>query len=167
MMSCALQSALLGFPWCNIFQCCPVDILHQDYNGMSKHICEAVNLLIDNNFPRAAALSTKAELNRRLLEMRNVFWARIPKEGLEAAALNAEVINCKVATKTSTEHFSSVIWPTVLQSQTLWDVAQERKGIMKLLLVAVDGLLPNEVVRFLAGDTTAVASQYACRLTGT
>ena len=38
---------------------------------------------------------------------------------------------------------------------------------MKLLPVAVDGILPNEVVRLLAGDTTATASQYACRLTGT
>ena len=118
-MSSTLQSALLGFPWCNIFQCCPVDILHQDYNGVSKHICEAVYLLIDNNFPRAAALSTKAELNRCLSEMRNVFRARIPKRGLEAAALNAEVISCEVVTKTSTEHFSSVVWPTVSQAQVL------------------------------------------------
>ena len=44
---------------------------------------------------------------------------------------------------------------------------QERKGIMKLLPVALDGILPNEVVRVLAGDTVAVASQYACKLTCT
>ena len=96
-MTClTLQSALLGFPYCNIFQCCPIDILHQDYNGMSKHLCEAVYLLIDNIFTKAVALSRKAEMNRRLSEMRNTFQARIPKQGLEAAALNAEVISCKV-----------------------------------------------------------------------
>lgn len=38
---------------------------------------------------------------------------------------------------------------------------------MKLLPIAVDRNLPDEVVRLLAGDTTAIASQYACRLTGT
>ena len=101
MMSSTLQSALLGFPFCNIFQCCPIDILHQDYNGVSKHICEAVYLLIDEKFPKAVALSRKAELNRRLSEMRNIFQARIPKQGLEAAALNAEVISCKVTSKTA------------------------------------------------------------------
>ena len=160
-----MQSALLGFPWCNIFQCCPVDILHQDYNGMSKHICEAVYLLIDNKFSTAVALSTKAELNCRLSEMRNIFQARIPKQGLEAAALNAEVISCEIGHQGERLAFLIVLWHTV--SEVLCYVAQERKGIMKLLPVAVDGILPNEVVRLLAGDATAMVSQYACRLIGT
>lgn len=87
------------------FQCCTVDILHQEYNGMSKHVCEAVYLLIDKNFAEAVALLGKAEPKCRLLEMRNNFQARVPKQGLEAAALNAEETSCEVATKASVSPF--------------------------------------------------------------
>lgn len=54
-----------------------------------------------------------------------------------------------------------------MQFHVLCCTIKGRKGVMKLPPVALDGILHNEMVRLVAGDTTAIAGQYTCRLTGT
>ena len=67
-----------------------MDVLHQDYNGMSKHLCEALEAHIDQRYSAADAQLAKATADFRLSDMRHAFQARVPLQGLNAPKINAE-----------------------------------------------------------------------------
>jgi len=58
---------------------------------MSKHLCEALELVIDKSWSENEAQLRKAEIDDRLSDMRHAFQARVPMQGLHAPKINGEV----------------------------------------------------------------------------
>lgn len=106
--------ALWGFgPDNNIYLCFPVDRLHQDYNGVTKHMLTSLVLYLEHHHgSKTAAAAVKAEINYRLSEMRGLHEAFYPSDGMDA--VNA--------------------------------MAEERRGLMKFMAVALNGSVDVQVV---------------------
>jgi hypothetical protein len=108
--------ALWGFKDCNIYSCMAVDRLHQDYNGLSKHLFKALTSVLD---PSGKGTSKDmAELRRRLQQMRGLPTAFYPMEGLQAPKTMAE----------------------------------ENRGLMKFLGIALWGLVEDNMAQLFAGE---------------
>jgi hypothetical protein len=112
--------ALWGFgPGNNIYMCFPVDRLHQDYNGVTKHLLTALVLYLEHHHnSKSVAAGIKSEINYRLSELRGLHEAFYPSDGMDA--VNA--------------------------------MAEERKGLMKFMAVALNGKVEVKVVDLFAGE---------------
>ena len=94
-----------------------VDMLHQDHNGVGKHLCkELVNRLTPSQL---------AQVNGRLKEMLPLHEAFYPFDGLEAKKATAE----------------------------------ENRGLMKFLAVAVYGVVDDNITELIAGKAHDVISR--------
>lgn len=86
-----LQVALWGFgPNNNIYTCFPVDRLHQDHNGVSKHLLEALEAYLQHEYGASRAAEMLSLVNHRLAQMRPLHEAFYPSDGLAAEIAMAE-----------------------------------------------------------------------------
>jgi hypothetical protein len=86
-----VEVAFWGFANTDIYQCTPTDTLHQDFNGISRHLIEALLSCVEEKCrSKKDAIFTK--IRDRLASYRRVFHGqRIPKESLWAEKMCAEV----------------------------------------------------------------------------
>jgi hypothetical protein len=86
------QVALWGFSYTDIYSCFYVDLLHQDKNGMTKHLLfSGLKKLLASKYKGAAEAEAKwALINGRLREMQPLHEAFMPNDGLDAVKTCAE-----------------------------------------------------------------------------
>ena len=85
------EVAFWGFDNTDIYQCVPVDTLHQDFNGISRHLVEALLAFVEQ-LGRAKKEAIFTKVKDRMTAYRRLFHGQhIPKESLWAEKLCAEV----------------------------------------------------------------------------
>lgn len=86
-----VQVALWDFgPNNNIYTCFPVDRLHQDHKGVSKHLLEALEAHLQHEHGASRAQDMLSLVNHRLAQMRPLHEAFYPSDGLAAEIAMAE-----------------------------------------------------------------------------
>ena len=80
-----------GFAHTDVYQCVPVDTLHQCFNGISLHLIEALKMCIEDTY-RSRKDIIFAKIRDRLASYRRLYYGeRIPKDSLWAEKTCAEV----------------------------------------------------------------------------
>jgi len=74
----------------NIYACFPVDRLHQDYNGVTKHLLAGLDLYLEEKHGRGVTDTITTRINSRLHEMRGLHEAFYPTDGLGCKFAMAE-----------------------------------------------------------------------------
>lgn len=85
------EVAFWGFANTDIYQCCPVDTLHQCFNGISLHLIEALQMCIEDTCKSRKDVIF-AKIRDRLSSYKSLYHGeRIPKDSLWAEKTCAEV----------------------------------------------------------------------------
>lgn len=83
--------AFWGFANTDIYQCVPVDRLHQCFNGISMHLIEALKMCIEDTC-RPQKETIFVQIRDRLASFKRLYHGeRIPKDSLWAEKTCAEV----------------------------------------------------------------------------
>lgn len=71
----------------------PEDVLHQDFNGLGKHLLECIYLYIERQ-TKAEATRLKGMILERMLYIRKLHGTNVPSQGLDTERIAAEVHAC-------------------------------------------------------------------------
>ena len=137
------EVAFWGFAHTDIYQCCPVDTLHQCFNGISLHLIEALQLCIEDTC-RSRKDVVFAKIRDRLSSYKSLYHGeRIPMDSLWAEKTCAEV-----SVQGSGGSKFRIQWQTFNFLEL-----QERRAIMQFLPFALHHLdgLPCGLPAFFMG----------------
>ena len=154
--SSAVQSCLLGYKFVNIYACFPTETLHQCFNGLGgHHLLGCIELQLDHSLPPAASVRSKALIKERLQYMRHLPGTNIPSQSLETVNITAEASaqsSCQplfpLPHYHSSANFTHLQWVGICNG---YIAVQERRGILKVICFAVNGVLSPDECRLFAG----------------
>lgn len=133
------EVAFWGFAYTDVYQCVPIDTLHQCFNGISLHVVEALKMCIEATC-RSHKDSIFARIRARFCSYRRLYHGeRIPKESLWAEKTCAEVRRAG--------------WERANYQLLTVEFLQERDVMMRFLGIALHPLdgLPCRLPAFFTG----------------